>query len=52
MNKDVKHKYLMLDKDVASVLMSTDVDYWLLVKLDKIRVYKHRSSSFAVYIFR
>ena len=45
MNDDVKHKWLMLDKDVASVLMSMDENYWkrflrkdgkILVKLDKI----------------
>ena len=45
MNDDVKHKWLMLDKDVASVLMSMDPDYWknylrrdgkILVELDKI----------------
>ncbi len=45
MNEDVKHKWLMLDKDVASVLMTMDADYWktylrrdgkILVKLDKI----------------
>ena len=45
MNDDVKHKWLMLDKDVANVLMSMDVDYWrtylrrdgkILVKLAKI----------------
>ena len=28
MNEDVKHKWLMLDKDVASVLMTMDADYW------------------------
>ena len=45
MNDDVKHKWLMLDKDVASVLMSMDPDNWktylprdgkILVELDKI----------------
>ena len=45
MNEDVKHKWLMLDKDVASVLLSMDNDYWrpflrrdgkILMKLDKI----------------
>ena len=45
MNDDVKHKWLMLDKDVASLLMSTDKNYWktflrkdgkILVQLDKI----------------
>ena len=45
MNDDVKHKWLMLDRDVAKVLMSMDGDYWrpylrrdgkILVKLDKI----------------
>ena len=45
MNDDVKHKWLMLDKDVAAVLMSMDQNYWktylrrdgkILVKLDKI----------------
>ena len=45
MNEDVKHKWLMLDKDVASVLLSMDNEYWrpflrrdgkILVKLDKI----------------
>ena len=45
MNDDVKHKWLMLDKDVASMLMSMDADYWkgflrkdgkILVELDKI----------------
>ena len=45
MNEDVKHKWLMLDKDVASVLMTMNADYWknyllrdgkILVKLDKI----------------
>ena len=44
-NEDVKHKWLMLDKDVASVLLSMDNDNWrpflrrdgkILVKLDKI----------------
>ena len=28
MNDDVKHKWLMLDKDVVAVLMSMDADYW------------------------
>ena len=51
MNEDVKHKWRMLDKDVVAVLMSTNADYWILVKLDKIRVYEHSSSSFAVYGF-
>ena len=45
MNDNVKHKWLMLDKDVASVLMSMDKEYWkeflrrdgkILVRLDKI----------------
>ena len=45
MNDDVIHKWLMLDKDVAAVLMSMDQNYWknylrrdgkILVKLDKI----------------
>ena len=45
MNDNVKHKWLMLDKDVASVLLSMDANYWnqflrrdgkILVKLDKI----------------
>ena len=45
MNDDVKHKWLMLDKDVASMRMSMDADYWkgclrkdgkILVELDKI----------------
>ena len=45
MNDNVKHKWLMLDKDVAKVLMSMDSNYWktylrrdgkILVKLDKI----------------
>ena len=45
MNDDVKHKWLMLDKDVASILMSMDSNYWksflrndgkILVQLDKI----------------
>ena len=45
MHDDVKHKWLMLDKDVASMLMSMDADYWkgflrkdgkILVELDKI----------------
>ena len=45
MNDDVKHKWLMLDKDVASILMSMDKNYWktfsrkdgkILVQLDKI----------------
>ena len=45
MNKDAKHKWLMLDRDVASVFMAMDADYWktylrrddkILVKLDKI----------------
>ena len=44
-NDDVDHKWLLLDKDVASVLMSMDSNYWkgflrrdgkILVKLDKI----------------
>ena len=44
-NDNVKHKWLMLDKDVASVLMSMDKEYWkeflrrdgtILVRLDKI----------------
>ena len=46
MNDDVDHKWLLLDKDVASVLMSMDSEYWkgflrrdgkILVKLDKRR---------------
>ena len=45
MNDDVDHKWLLLDKDVASVLMSMDSEYWkgflrrngkILLKLDKI----------------
>ena len=45
MNDNVTHKWLMLDKDVASVLTSMDANYWrefvrrdgkILVKLDKI----------------
>ena len=28
MNDNVTHKWLMLDKDVASVLMSMDESYW------------------------
>ena len=45
MNDNVKHKWLMLDKGVAAVLMSIDADYWktflhrdgkILVELDKI----------------
>ena len=28
MNEVVKHKWLMLDKDVASVLMTVDAEYW------------------------
>jgi hypothetical protein len=45
MNDDIKHKWLMLDKDVASVLVSMDPNYWkeflrkdgkILVELDKI----------------
>ena len=45
MNDDVKHNWLMLDKDVAKVLMSMDANYSgtykrrdgkILVKLDKI----------------
>ncbi len=45
MNDDVEHKWLLLDKDVASVLISMDADYWrtylrrdgkILVRLDKI----------------
>ena len=28
MNDNVKHKWLMLDKDVASVLLSMDNNYW------------------------
>ena len=45
MNDNVKHKWLMLDKDVASVLIPMDANYWkqflrkdgkILVKLDKI----------------
>ena len=28
MNDDVDHKWLLLDKDVASVLMSKDSEYW------------------------
>ena len=45
MNDDVKHKWLMLDKDVAAILMSMDKNYWktflrkdgkILVQLDKI----------------
>ena len=45
MNDNITHKWLMLDKDVASVLMSMDENYWkqflrkdgkILVELDKI----------------
>ena len=45
MNDDVKHKWLMLDKDVASILLSMDPTYWreylrpdgkILVRLKKI----------------
>ena len=45
MNDDVIHKWLMLEKDEAKVLMSMDANYWktylrrdgkILVKLDKI----------------
>ena len=28
MNDDVEHKWLLLDKDVASMLISMDADYW------------------------
>ena len=28
MNEDVKHKWLTLDKDVASILKAMDADYW------------------------
>ena len=28
MNEDVKHKWLMLDRDVASVLILMDPNYW------------------------
>ena len=28
MNDNVKHKWLMLDKDVAAVLMAMDANYW------------------------
>ena len=37
MNEDVKHKWLMLDKDVASMLMTVDVDYW--------KTYLHRDGK-------
>ena len=46
MNEDVKHKWLMLDKDVASVLLSMDNEYWRpflrrddkhVVKLDNVQ---------------
>ena len=40
LNDDVKCKWLMLDKDLAKVLMSMNANYWksknLLVNLDKI----------------
>ena len=45
MNDDVKHKWPMLDKDVANVLMGMNADYWrrylrrdgkILARLDKI----------------
>ena len=54
MNDNVKHKWLMLDKDVASVLLSMDNNYWkehlcsdgrILVRLDKI-MYGFREAAF------
>ena len=58
MNDDVKHKWLMLDKDVASILMSMDKNYWktflrkdgkILVQLDKIMYgYKEAVSEAAL----
>ena len=54
MNDDVKHKWLMLDKDVAAVLMSMDQNYWktylrrdgkILVKLDKI-MYGYKEAAY------
>ena len=54
MNDDVKHKWLMLDRDVAKVLMSMDGDYWrsylrrdgkILVKHDKIMLLLPKFSS-------
>ena len=54
MNDNVKHKWLMLDKDVASVLLSMDNNYWkeylrndgrILVRLDKI-MYGFKEAAF------
>ena len=54
MNDNVKHKWLMLDKDVASVLMSMDQNYWkeflrrdgkILVELDKI-MYGYKEAAY------
>ena len=54
MNDDVKHKWLMLDKDVASILMSMDKNYWktflrkdgkILVELDKIMYGRPRTGG-------
>ena len=54
MNDDVKHKWLMLDEDVAAVLMSMDQNYWknylrrdgkILVKLDKI-MYGYKEAAY------
>ena len=53
-NDDVDHRWLLLDKDVASVLMSMDSEYWkgflrrdgkILVKLDKI-MYGFKEAAF------
>jgi hypothetical protein len=54
MNEDVKHKWLMLDRDVASVLVSMDANYWkeflrkdgkILVELDKI-MYGYKEAAY------
>ena len=53
MNDDVKHKWLMLDKDVVAILMSVDKNYWktflrkdgkILVELDK-NMYGYKETS-------
>ena len=44
MNDDVKHKWLMLDKDVASVLMSMDPDYW--------KTYSRRDGKILVELYK
>ena len=44
MNDDVEHKWLLLDKDVASVLISMDADYW--------RTYLRRDGKILVEIDR